>query len=178
MARDQLLVIDADLPSSLAGSLRKRGREAVSAAALELSTNVKDPELLRGLAARFNGKCPWVLVTGDDAMPAEHGPVILETEATIATIFPEYPEGVKEYEWYTDVTHRWAHAMQEQKPRSVRRYSFGGSKVWKPRRRHIRTIAKEGLTPWRREDAESAEAIEGAASMPYEVLKLPGTDQA
>jgi hypothetical protein len=176
MARDQLLVIDADLPSSLAGSLRSRGRQAVSAAALELSTNVKDPELLRGLAARFNGKCPWVLVTGDDAMPAEHGPVILETEATIATIFPEYPEGVKEYEWYTDVTHRWAHAMQEQEPRSVRRYSFGGSKVWKPRRRHIRTIAKEGLIPWRAQDVDGADEEGQTAGPEYEELKLPGID--
>ena len=112
MGRERLLVVDADLPRSLAGSLKRRARNAVSAAELGLADNVKDPELLRGLAALYNGRHEWVLVTGDDIMPAEHGPVIIETRATIATIFAEYPRDVTEHAWRVDVVQRWAHAMQ------------------------------------------------------------------
>lgn len=180
MGRDRLLVVDADLPKSLAGSLRKRAREAVSAADLGLAHDVKDPELLRGLVALYNGKRDWILVTGDDIMPAEHGPVIIETRATIATIFADYPRDVTEHAWRVDVVQRWAHAMQEQPLRTVRRYTLSGSKVWQPRRRHTRTIAKEGLTPWRPGDAQRAEQMEstdgtgGAAG--HEAPRLPGFD--
>ena len=114
MGRDRLLVVDADLPKSLAGSLRKRARDAVSAADLGLAHDVKDPDLLRGLVALYKGERDWTLVTGDDIMPAEHGPVIIETRATIATIFADYPRDVTEHAWRVDVVQRWAHAMQEQ----------------------------------------------------------------
>lgn len=141
-------MIDADLPKRLAPALGNRNRNAISAAALGLADNVKDPELLRALAANYGGKREWVLVTGDDGMPAEHGEVILETAATIATIHPEYPEGMTQHAWRIDVVQRWAHAMQDQTARTVRRYALSGSQVWKPRRRQTRQIALHGWTPW------------------------------
>jgi hypothetical protein len=178
VGRGRLLIIDADLPKSLAGTLRKRARKAVSAAELGLAFNVKDPNLLRSLAELYDGKCDWTLVTGDDAMPAEHGPIIIETGATVATIHPEYPDDVIEHAWRVDVTQRWAHAMQEQQLSTVRRYSIGRSEPWKPRRRHIRTIAKEGLTPWRPEDAQRSVGADqdGAKSTDAAPLRLPGIE--
>lgn len=180
MGRDRLLVVDADLPKSLAGSLRKRARDAVSAADLGLAHDVKDPDLLRGLVALYKGERDWTLVTGDDIMPAEHGPVIIETRATIATIFADYPRDVTEHAWRVDVVQRWAHAMQEQPLCTVRRYTLSGSKVWQPRRRHTHAIAKGGLKPWRPEDAQQAERLGPAEDMGsatgHETQRLPGFD--
>jgi hypothetical protein len=154
--RDRLLVVDADLPNKLAGSLAKRGRRAISAKELGLADNVKDPELLEGLAKRYGRDGDWVLVTGDDAMPAEHGQLLIQLRATVATITPARPEDVREHEWSIDVTQRWAHSMQKQAAGTVRRYTFDGSKPWTPRRRHTLLIAKQGLDPWRLEDAQRA----------------------
>lgn len=88
------------------------------------------------------------LITGDDAMPAEHGEVIVDTGATIATIHAEHPADVLEHYWRVDVVQRWAHAIQDQRPATVRRYSLSGSQVWRPRRRHLRMIRTHGWTPW------------------------------
>jgi hypothetical protein len=174
-----LLVIDADLPKRLAPQLIGRSRNAISAAALGLSENVKDPELLRGLAENYNGKRAWILVTGDDAMPAEHGDVIIETEATIATIHPDYPVDMTEHAWRVDLVQRWAHAMQEQALQTVRRYALTGSQVWKPRRRHVRQIALHGWTPWRPSDAAAPHrrggAEPGGALVP-QPDRLPGLE--
>jgi hypothetical protein len=156
VSRDRLVVVDADLPRRLASGFRERKREAVSAAELGID-GFKDPELLRDLAARYNGKREWVLLTGDDAMPAEHGSVIIEARATVATIHPEYPEEILEHHWRVDVAQRWIHAMQQQQLETVRRYSIDGSQPWKPRRRHIRQIAIHGWKPWRAEDARVAQ---------------------
>lgn len=152
MSRTHLLVVDADLPKRLATELALRGRAARSAADLGLAGGVTDPEVLRGIAVEVEREVPgrrWVLVTGDDAMPAEHGDVIRETAATIATVHPDVPEGVLEDEWRRDVVHRWAHAMQEQQPGSVRRWSLGRSEVWCPRARHVRLARERGWgAPW------------------------------
>lgn len=108
---------------------------------------MEDPPLLRALAEKF-GSTPWVLVTGDDAMPAEHGDVIREIGATIATIHPERPDDIGEDSWRRDIVHRWAHAFQTQTEANVRRYAAGGSKLWHPRKRHLRAIAAGNWTPW------------------------------
>jgi hypothetical protein len=171
MARDTLLVVDANLPKTLAGALRKRAREAVSAAELGLAFNVKDPELLRRLAELYKDRCPWVLVTGDDAMPAEHGPVIIDTHATVATIFPDYPMGVTEHVWNTDVVQRWAHAMQEQTPRTVRRYGLAGSQPWRPPRRRL--IPRPGTLAVPREVGASS-ALGGTTALRRECRLYPG----
>ncbi len=144
-------MIDACIGKAVAARLRDRGRNAISTASIDLAKGVEDPDLLRGLADRFNGNEPWVLVTGDDSMPAEHGAIIKETEATVATILPVRPDGVSEYEWLTDVIHRQAHLMQAQAEQSVRRYAFDSSRVWTPRRRHIVLIRQHGWTPWTKE---------------------------
>lgn len=147
MSRDRLLVIDADLPNRLAIALGARGRRALSAKSLGLA-DAKDYELLRHLARRL-GSEDWVLVTGDDAMPAEHAQVIYETDATIATIHPKRPAGLSEHHWRVDVVHRWAHAMQGQQPRLVRRYSLSRPAVWTPRQRHARLKVQRGWgAPW------------------------------
>jgi hypothetical protein len=148
LSRERLLVIDADLGKRLAARLRDRGRRAVWTGQIGLADGVKDPEVLRGLVARYGADESWVLVTGDDKMPAEHGPVLTETRATVATIDGIYPAELTEYEWRTDVVQRWAHSMQLQPPNTVRRYSDTGSKVWRPRRRHIHLIRKHGWEPW------------------------------
>jgi hypothetical protein len=148
VSRDRLLVIDADMPKRLAPALELRARRVVTASKLKLAENVKDAELLRGLAALFNGKEEWVLVTGDDRMPLEHGPVITETRATLAVIHPEVPVGLMQHSWRVDVVQRHAHTMQRQQPQTVRRYTIGGSTVWTPRRRHLIEMAREGWIPW------------------------------
>jgi hypothetical protein len=170
---ERLLVIDADISKRVATELSNRARRAVSAYQLDLATNVQDPELLVALAEQFGDAVPWVLVTGDDTMPAEHGPVIHETQATVATIHPDYPDTMTEHAWRFDVIHRWAHAMQAQPPGSVRRYAANGSGVWKPRRRHLRRIAKEGWQPWRPPPAP-AEGV--SPHPPPEAPRLPGAE--
>jgi hypothetical protein len=147
LSRERLLVIDACIGKAIAARLRDRGRNAISTSAIGLSDNVKDPEVLRGIRALYEDDS-WVLVTGDDRMPAEHGAVIHETRATIATVHPDPPDGVAEYEWLTDVIHRQAHVMQRQPPQTVRRYTFEASRVWHPRRRHVILIKRHGWTPW------------------------------
>jgi len=144
VASERLLVIDADLATRIATYLRERGRNARSAAELGLAGH-EDPDLLRALAV-LGEAC--TLITGDDAMPAEHGEVIVDTGATIATIHPEHPADVLEHYWRVDVVQRWAHAIQDQRPATVRRYSLSGSQVWRPRRRHLRMIRTHGWTPW------------------------------
>lgn len=137
MGRERLLIVDADLPRRLATYLECRGRKARSTASLGLGEGTIDPDLLTRLASRVDlGE--WVLVTGDDSMPAEHSDLFDRLRPTVATIDPRRPEGLLEIYWRFDVVHRWAHRMQEQPPGMVRRYSLRGSAVWTVRKRHRR----------------------------------------
>jgi hypothetical protein len=135
VATEPILVIDADLNKRIATELKRRGRQAVALSELHLR-HVKDPELLRALAAHFGDK-PWILVTGDDNMPAVHADVIHEVGATLATVDPRWPPGYRgdEDAWGREVVHRWAHLIEKQSPGSVRRYSSGGGRSWTRRRR-------------------------------------------
>lgn len=152
-----------------------RHRDAVSAAELGLA-EVTDPELLRRLASRHAGARDWVLVTGDDAMPAEHGQIIHDTRATIATIHPDYPAGLTEHAWRTDVVHRWAHKMQDQEPGTVRRYSIDRSEVWRPRRRHRRQIAQHGWSSWSPASQPEPAEPPSDTSPPSDQEHLPGVE--
>ena len=98
--------------------------------------HAKDPALLQALAEHF-GEEPWVLVTGDDNMPAVHAEVILELGATLATVDQRRPPGYggDEDAWGREVVHRWAHTIEKQPPGSIRRYSAGGGRRWARRRR-------------------------------------------
>jgi hypothetical protein len=138
VSRDRLLVIDEDLPTRLAKYVRERGREARSVADLSLRGSL-DPALLKELDIRSE-LGDWVLVTGNDGMPAEHREAFERYRPTVATIDPNRPEGVKELHWRVDVVLRWTHAMQKQEPATVRRYSLGRSSPWTPRRRHRRFL--------------------------------------
>jgi hypothetical protein len=174
VSRERLLIIDADMPKRLGPALENRSRRAVTASKLNLAENVKDAELLRGLAALFNGVEDWVLVTGDDRMALEHGPVIKETEATIAVVHPERPEGMTQHAWRIDVVQRFAHTMQAQEPQAVRRYTLSGSKVWTPRRRHILEIARHGWTPWTPDTPDSPQGPPAPSEPPPP--RLPGLE--
>jgi hypothetical protein len=169
----RLIVVDADLPRRLAGQLRDRGRDAVSAAELSVD-RYKDPDLLRELSARYEARL-WILVTGDDAMPAEHGDILIETGATIATIHPEHPIGLTQDAWRRDVVHRWAHAFQTQTDANIRRYKSASSQLWAPRRRHLRAAAAAGWKPWRREDIPATDqVVPEADSARHDADRLPG----
>jgi hypothetical protein len=128
-----LLVIDEDVNKRVATELNARGREAVATTELELR-GLKDEPLLRALAARFEGSRAWVLVTGDDAMPDDHGVGLAELHITLATIDPRRPSGTHEDAWRRDVVHRWAHAFAAQEPGTIRRYSLHRHGLWRPRR--------------------------------------------
>jgi len=110
-------------------------------------------------------------------MPAEHGAVLIETLATIATIHPEHPEGLTQDAWRRDVVHRWAHAFQTQTEANVRRYKSAGSQLWTPRRRHLRAAATKGWKPWRQDDIPTdVEPIDASAHPDHPADRLPGFD--
>jgi hypothetical protein len=135
---DRTLFIDASLPNRLASELVKRGRIAVAAS--ELSAHrLEDPELLDWLAERFAG-LSWVLVTGDDAMPAEHGEQLERLRFTVATVDgrwePLVRDGISTQDhWNHEVVHRWAHVMALQQPETIKRYSRDTYRRWTRRRR-------------------------------------------
>lgn len=110
-----------------------RGRRAVSAAEIGVD-RLEDPPLLRWLAETYGGE-PFVLVTGDDAMPAEHGGLIRELGLTIATVDGRWSTSGLDHEaWKREIVHRWAHAMQAQPDGLVRRYSVHWYRPWTRRR--------------------------------------------
>jgi hypothetical protein len=131
------LIIDASADKRLATELLERGRPAAALSSLGLQHSL-DEDLLPALADQFANE-PWVLVTADDAMPAEHGGVIARLGATIATIDPAMPTSyATQAHWNRDVVHRWAHAMAEQRRGTIRRYSVRRSNPWTFRPRRMR----------------------------------------
>jgi hypothetical protein len=135
MPGPHLLVIDASLDKRIATELRFRGRAARSAAQLGVK-DLKDDELLEELAdhTELMG-IDWLLITADDAMPAEHGATIRAVGATVGTLDPDYPPPYDPGSWARDVVHRWAHVMQQQPLQTIRRYSLGSYRRWSQRRR-------------------------------------------
>ncbi len=89
----------------------------------------KDPQLLPDLDALLDD---WILITGDDKMPFAHAETIKKVGATIATIDPRRPPGIKLVEWRLEVVHRWIHKMHEQETGEVRRYNHKTHRVWTP----------------------------------------------
>jgi len=133
VALEATLVIDASLNKRIATELKARGRMVVAASELKLH-RVKDPPLLRALSEHF-GDDLWVLVTADDAMPAEHGELIVAVGATLATIDPRRPAHFSDDDaWGREVAHRWAHTMAMQPAGSIRRYGESGGRTWTHRR--------------------------------------------
>jgi hypothetical protein len=127
------LIIDADINKRVATELNGRGRMATATSELELHHETDEP-LLRALSKELGDTATWVLVTGDDAMPDDHGEVLAELHVSLATIDPRRPGGVAEDSWRREVVHRWAHAMEAQAVGSIRRYSASRHGAWRPRR--------------------------------------------
>lgn len=128
------LIIDASLTTRLAAELRNRGRPSRSVAELG-GKSLLDPDLLPFLADVIDGD-DWLLVTADDAMPSEHGEVILRLTVTIATLHPAWQDtGLEQEDYKREVVHRWAHRMVEQDRGEIRRYSPAAHRPWSPRRR-------------------------------------------
>jgi len=128
-AEDVLLVIDSSLNRRIAGELKGRGRQAVSAAELG-SARMTDAELIRGLSRRLADQ-PWVLVTADDFLPAEQAGLLGRHHVTVATVAPRRGgAGMDEERHGRETCHRWAHAMATQDPGSARRYSPTANRQW------------------------------------------------
>lgn len=127
MADPQLIVVDADINKRLATELEARGRRARSLASFQLNRSFDEVVLTR-LHDRID--VPWVLLTGDDHMPFDHGDLIKELGVTIATVDRRNPPGVLPDTYRRDVGHRWAHVIAEQPSTTVRRYSLKGHKAW------------------------------------------------
>lgn len=129
---DRLLVIDESLDKRLASQLEQRGRKAMSAERLGLA-GFSDEPLLRALAALPEGPA-LVLVTGDDAMPGEHGGLIARLGITVATVDGRRGAGWGREEWKKEIVHRWAHVMQQQADTTARRYGLMRHSLWRSRR--------------------------------------------
>ncbi|HZL65279.1 MAG TPA: hypothetical protein VFD50_10120 [Thermoleophilia bacterium] len=123
------LVIDECLSTRLATDLARRGRPAKSIASLGLR-GLDDPQVFDAL--RNLGE-PYVIITADTAMPLDWMDAIEAAGATVAVIDSRHAADYLVAEWYCDVTHRWAHVMQNQPAGSVHRYTARGHRKWRPR---------------------------------------------
>lgn len=135
MPPSKLLIIDVNLAKRLRTELMYRGRLAHWAGEL-VDKHLLDPELLPALADALTDGPPWVLVTGDDAMPEEHPDVIAEYRVTVATIRPwdDVETELDQEQYKREVVHRWAHSMAVQPDATVRRYSLATHRAWTSRR--------------------------------------------
>ncbi|MEA2385539.1 MAG: hypothetical protein QOH72_5510 [Solirubrobacteraceae bacterium] len=129
MPPGRLLVIDENLPHRLSTELTNRGRLAQRLSELGLR-GANDAELLNRLAGDHDD---WILITADDRMPLDHGDTIDALAATIATVDPRRRGGYNVDQWRREIVHRWAHAIHEQEPGTVLRYSLSGKRAWLPR---------------------------------------------
>ena len=124
------LVIDECLSTRLATELTLRGRPATSIVSRGLR-GLEDPQVFEALR---DLREPYVIVTADAAMPLDWMGAIEAAGATVAVIDSRHTADYLVAEWYRDVTHRWAHAMQNQPAGSVHRYTVRGHREWRPRR--------------------------------------------
>jgi PIN like domain len=116
------VVLDENMPWSIAAELRARGYTATSNYALNAS-GVKDPEWLEIVAALDP---PAVLVTYDNAMPREHGTWLQSLGITLAVIDAQNrPAGLTVEEYWREVIHRHAHQMASQERGSWWKYRVG-----------------------------------------------------
>jgi hypothetical protein len=117
------VVLDENLPWSIATELKARGYRATSNYALN-ATGTKDPEWLQIVA---NLSPPAVLVTFDNAMPLEHGDRLHSLGLTLAVIAAgRRPAGRTLEQYWREVIHRHAHLIATQDVGSWSRYRQGG----------------------------------------------------
>jgi hypothetical protein len=121
---DQLqIVLDENLPWSIAGELKARGYAATSNYVLNAS-GLKDPEWLQVVA---NLSPPSVLLTYDNAMTGAHGPWLQSLGVTLAVIDSRnLPPSLRVEQYWRDVIHRHAHRFVSQGPASWWKYRVRG----------------------------------------------------
>jgi hypothetical protein len=114
------VVLDENLPWSIATELRARGYAATSNFALN-ATGLEDPEWLEVVGNLSDPAA--VLVTYDNAMRREHGEWLGALGVTLGVIDSQNrpPELTVEQYW-RDVIHRYAHLMVLQQPGSWWKY--------------------------------------------------------
>jgi hypothetical protein len=128
----RLLVVDEGLSKRIQAELKRRGRTAKSVASLGFK-GLKDPNLLEELH-QIDPGC--VLITGDDAMPASHAEELARFRTTLAIVGPYDPtRGLALNQWEHEIVQKWAHAIEEQRRGTIRRYTMAGSRIWKARKR-------------------------------------------
>ncbi len=140
VAGGRLLVIDESLDKRLASQLERRGRYSRSIDWLGLGSII-DPPLLRKLH-ETHPEC--VLITGDDAMPKEHGDLLKRLGLTVATVDGQRDPGWGQSDWKNETVHRWAHVMANQKYATSRRYSPHRHGPWTLRRGRKRHVPRAG----------------------------------
>lgn len=133
-ASSRIIVVDENLNKRLATELTYRGRDATSVSALGLRGST-DPQLLLKLDAQLDD---WVLVTADDALPADHAEQIVAVGATLAIIDPDRMPTWPLEAWRREIVHRWAHAIHLQEHGTARRYGLNRHQAWRLRRRRRR----------------------------------------
>lgn len=116
---DRQIVLDENVPWSIATELRARGYAATSNYALNAS-GLEDPEWLEVVAA-LSPKA--VLVTYDNAMPVEHAEWLRDLGVTLAVIDSrKRPPDLTPEQYWRDVIHRHAHWFVVQETASWWRY--------------------------------------------------------
>lgn len=115
------------------------------------TTGLDDEPMLRKIAADI--KRPWVLVTADDMMPAEHADVIEEIEATIATIDGEWEKccnahdlNLTQDQFSKEAIHRWAHIIAALRPGEIRRLTPVSHTPWRARTKHEQRAERKAAT--------------------------------
>jgi hypothetical protein len=130
----RLLVVDEDLSKRIATELRRRGRNAKTVAALGLK-GWNDPRLLERLH-EIDSDC--VLISGDDDMPATHAADLAKHGTTVAIVHPWDPtRPLTEPEWEHEIVQKWAHRIETQPSRTIRRYTLDGGRRWTVRKRPL-----------------------------------------
>lgn len=133
MPAEQLqIVLDENLPWSIAKELRARGYPSTSNFVLNAS-GLEDPQWLE-IVANLSAPAA-VLVTYDNAMPVEHGHWLTTLSVTLAVVDSKgRPADLTVEQYWRDVIHYHAHHLVSLEPGSC----------WKYRRRTRREIKLGG----------------------------------
>lgn len=124
--RQLQIVLDENLPWSVAAELKARGYEATSNYALNAS-GLEDPEWLEIVANLADPAA--VLVTYDNAMPIEHDQWLRDLGVTLAVIASENrPDELTPEQYWREVIHRHAHRFVYQETGSWWKYRRGGQR--------------------------------------------------
>lgn len=116
---ERQIVLDENVPWSIATELRARGYAATSNYALNAS-GLEDPEWLEVVAALSPEA---VLVTYDNAMPIEHTEWLRNLVVTLAIIDARNrPPDLTVEQYWREVIHRYAHSFVAQERGSCWKY--------------------------------------------------------